>query len=518
MKINYVMKKKFVLMGVFVTLFSFSCTNLDEQVFSQVTADNFFKTSEEQATALAAAYTNLLSIGNHNNLWSDNEVSTDELMIPVKGQDWQDNNQWVRMHRHQYIPTEESINNMWVFLFAGVNICNRLIAQFEAIPGTTATISELRALRALYYFWLMDNFGGVPLVTKFAGAETNPTRNTRVEVYNFVVSELNASIPNMSEFVDNSTYGRLNKFGANALLAKVYLNSGVYSGSGTPAAADLDKAIAACDAIINSGKYGLESNYLSIFATLNDRSKEHIFAVPYDEKFAGGFNFAQMTLHYESQKTFNLAEQPWNGYTTLKEFYDSYDPADERKKSFLVGPQFSSAGVRLTDTGAEPNDPDGAPLTYTPEVNELEPNAFRQGGARIGKFQYKLGARPNLDNDFPIFRYGEVLLMKAEALWRKNNGDAAALTLVNQLRTRAKASALTTLGAPGDAYPGPELLKEYGRECFAEGKRRNDLIRFGKYGEVWFGKTAASAANKTIFPIPQPQIIANPKLTQNPGY
>jgi starch-binding outer membrane protein, SusD/RagB family len=518
MKNNYFMKSRMCLFGVFVTLFTFSCTNLDEKIYSSVTADNFFKTPEEQATALAAAYTNLLGIGNHNSMWSDNEVSTDELMIPVKGQDWLDNNQWVRMHRHQYIATEESLNNMWSFCFAGVNICNRLVAQFEAIPGTTAAIAELKCLRALYYFWLMDNFGGVPLVTALVGAEANPTRATRAAIYSFIVSELTTNIPNLSDKADVSTYGRMNKFGANALLAKVYLNSGVYSGGGTPASADLDKAIAACDVIINSGKYGLESTYLNIFGPTNDQSKEHIFAVPYDEKFAQGFNFGQMTLHYESQKTYNLQAQPWNGYTSLKEFYDSYDVADDRKKSFLVGPQFTSGGVPLTDTGAEPNDPDGPALNFTPAVNELTPNAFRQAGARIGKFAYKLGATPNLDNDFPIFRYGEVLLMKAEALWRKNNGDAAALALVNQLRTRAKAPALASLGTPADAYPGPELLKEYGRECFAEGKRRNDLIRFGKYSELWFGKTATSAASKTIFPIPQPQIVANPSLTQNPGY
>jgi hypothetical protein len=161
MKMRYNMKAKMCLSGALVALLTFSCTNLDEKIYSQVTADNFFKTPEEQATALAAAYTNMLSFGNHNSMWSANEVSTDELMIPVKGQDWLDNNQWVRMHRHEYIPTEESLNNTWSFCFAGVNICNRLIAQFEAIPNSVATISELRAVRALYYFWLMDNFGGI---------------------------------------------------------------------------------------------------------------------------------------------------------------------------------------------------------------------------------------------------------------------------------------------------------------------------------------------------------------------
>lgn len=503
-----------------VAVFSFSCTDLDEKLYSEVTSDNFFQTDEERTTALAAAYTVLYFWGSHNGYFSYQEVPTDEMAIPVKGNDWLDGNQWVFAHRHTYTPLAEGLNNMWNDLFRGVNTCNRLLAQFATIENAEATLAEIRVLRAFYYSLLMDNFGGVPLVTSFEGAEERPSRATRQAVYDFVVAELEANVPLLTKNKDASTYGRFNFYAGQALIADVYLNGFIYKGQAAASTADMDKVIAACDAIINDSKYSLEPNFFSNFSPTNNMAAEHLLAVPYDEKFAGGFNIAQMTLHYESQKTYNLVDQPWNGYTTLEDFYESYDEDDARRRSIIVGPQFSSSGVRLEDTGAEGADPDGRPLTFTPEVNELTPNALRQAGGRVGKFQFKLGARNTLDNDFPIYRYAQVLMMKAEALWRKNNADAAALALVNQVRARAfsPAQPLASLGTVGQTtYPGPVLLQELGREFFAEAKRRRDLIRFGVYGSTWWEKPASTAA-KTIFPIPQPQIVANPNLAQNPGY
>lgn len=513
--------KKLLSIGLLIA-FSFSCTNLDEQLYSQVTQDNFFKTTEEQVTALAAAYTVLYFWGSHNGYFSYQEVTTDEMAIPVKGNDWLDGNQWVFAHRHAYVPQGEGLNNMWNDLFRGVNTCNRLISQFASIEGSANVIAEVKVLRAFYYYLLMDNFGGVPLVTSFEGAETNPVRATRQQIYDFVVSEIETNVPVLSKDRDASTYARFNYYAAKTLLARIYLNSGIYSSTtpgNPPSVANLDKVIAACDEVINSGKYSLESNYFANFASKNEGSGEFILSVPYDENFAGGFNIHQMSLHYESQKTYNLVDQPWNGYTTLQKFYESYDQDDARRRAILVGPQFSSSGARLKDTGAEGSDPDGQDLTFTKELNELTPNALRQAGGRVGKWEYKLGARNTLDNDFPIYRYAEVLLMKAEALWRKNSADAVALALVNQVRARAfePDQPLTSLGTPAEAYPGPAFLQELGREFFAEAKRRQDLIRFGKYNSAWDFKDA-SDPKYNIFPIPAPQIIANPSLTQNPGY
>jgi hypothetical protein len=199
----------------------------------------------------------------------------------------------------------------------------------------------------------------------------------------------------------------------------------------------------------------------------------------------------------------------------LEDFYNSYEDGDDRKAvNFLVGQQYDASGNPLTDTGAEPTDPDGPPLIFTPHVNQLEPNAWRQGGARVGKFEYKNGATNNLSNDFPIFRYGDILMIKAEALCRKNGdwNDATAKALVNQVRARAGVADLSTLTEN-------DFLAERGREMFAEAKRRMDLIRFGKYTDQWGFKTAPDDGEfRILFPIPFAQRNANPSLVQNDGY
>jgi hypothetical protein len=135
---------------------------------------------------------------------------------------------------------------------------------------------------------------------------------------------------------------------------------------------------------------------------------------------------------------------------------------------------------------------------------------LRQAGARINKYQFELGATENMNNDLPIFRYGDILMVKAEALWRLNAGNAEALALVNQIRMRAEVDPYTELTAEN-------LLAERGREVFAEGYRRQDLIRFGKYNDTWWEKPV-SDPSKNIFPIPQEQLNSNSNLTQNPGY
>jgi starch-binding outer membrane protein, SusD/RagB family len=235
-----------------------------------------------------------------------------------------------------------------------------------------------------------------------------------------------------------------------------------------------------------------------------------MFTLPYDANNAGGFNIHQMTFHYSTQQTFELQEQPWNGYTALEEFYNSYEEEDVRKNSLREGPQFRSDGVTpIIDASAEANDPDGPEINFTPNINELAPNALRQAGTRVNKFEIQLGAAPNLSNDFPIFRYSDALLMKAEAAWRQGK-SAVALQFVNQVRERANVAPLTALD--------PDiLLAERGRELFAEGHRRSDLIRFGKYNDAWWEK-AQSAPFRNLFPIPENQLQANPNLTQNPGY
>jgi starch-binding outer membrane protein, SusD/RagB family len=539
------MFNKVLMLAAGLTFFAQSCTDLEEELFSDVTAENFFKTDEEFIAALGQAYRSFAGLGNHSNLWSVQEISSDELVITTKGGDWYDGGVLIQLHQHNWTIDNGFFNNTWQFLYGGVNTCNRLIYQFNQLgtPESKAFVSELRAIRALWYYWLLDSFGNVPLVVDFT--KTDPVGNsTRAQVFAFVESELNAVINDLPEAKDSSTYGRITKWAAYSILTKLYLNAGVYTG--TP---QWQKAADAAQAIIASGKYNLEAVYSDNFSINNQGSNENIFVYPYDKVFADGFNWPMMTLHYASQGVYKLTMQPWNGYAVVEEFYNSYidpvqnpgpqgsvwkglatdanndripdDPTsigtqDKRLTNFVVGPQYNPDGTRATDPGFEgassaAPDPDGAPLTFTPQNNQIYPNGWRQGGARIGKYQYEVGGTNNMSNDFVVFRYSDILLSRAEALWRLNASSSEALSLVNQIRNRA---GVTPYSAPLTA---DKLLAERGREMFAEMTRRQDLIRFDKWGAAWWEKPVSSATYK-LFPIPKQQRDVNSLLTQNPGY
>ncbi|MCK6617903.1 MAG: RagB/SusD family nutrient uptake outer membrane protein [Cyclobacteriaceae bacterium] len=478
-----------------------ACEAPDQELFSVIPKEIQDNTTDPTALKAIAqsAYVPLIGTwGGHNSLWSMHEVSSDEMVIAQKGADWEDGGQWIRMHRHEFNPSEQSIGNGWNYCYSAIGQLNNLLKTYGTNPLLR---SELECVRALVYLWLIDAYGNVPIVTETSTDPTPPT-NTRQEVFNFIESSILSNLDNLRQ---EKTYASMNYYVAQTILAKLYLNAQVYTGT-----AKFTEAAAAANEVINSGLYSLEANYFDNFKTNNSGSNENIFVINYDENNGGGFNLAQMTGHYLTQQTFNLQQQPWNGYATLEDFYNSYAVNDSRRGSFLVGPQFSSTGVRLKDLSAEPGDPDGQDLTFTPEINELAPNSFRQAGARVGKWEFRLGAGPNLSNDFPIFRYSDVLLMRAEALWRLNPSSTEALNLVNQVRSRAGINPLGALTAD-------DLLAERGREMFAEGYRRSDLIRFGKFNDAWWEKPV-SAAFRNLFPIPQGQLLVNPDLVQNPGY
>ncbi|MEX0770481.1 MAG: RagB/SusD family nutrient uptake outer membrane protein [Balneolaceae bacterium] len=527
-----------------------SCTDLTEQVHNQVTADNFFQTDEEFISALGDAYGSLGTYGNHNSITSINETASDEIVITQKGPDWEDGGIWLRHQRHTFRPSEDAINNAWNSMFSGVNNANRLIFQFETVvesgdvseADAAAFIAELEALRAFYYYMLLDNFGNVPIVDSFEGAEENPTQPSsdfaqgRQQVFDFVESELLRALDVVDTDV-SATVGRVNKWVVHMTLAKLYLNAEVYTG--TPRWNDV---ITHTDAIINSGNFSLIGNQLDNFTVDNAGSPEHIFTVPYDEVFFGGFNLVMMTNHILSQPAFNFGSQPWNGYQTQTEFYGSYidpesnpgpqgeviglDPEglkvmgtlDERLDGFLVGFLRDLQGNIIEDAGSFEGETHGNQIFHTPYINELAPNGWRQAGARIHKYEMEVGlAGANMNNDFVIYRYADVLMMKAEALWRMNPNDPTALMLFNQIRQRAGVDPYTSLDAD-------KILAERGREMFYEVVRRQDLIRFeGKEGatrfnDTWQFKETVSDPSRNVFPIPQNQLEANPSLVQNPGY
>ncbi|WP_033412103.1 RagB/SusD family nutrient uptake outer membrane protein [Segetibacter koreensis] len=513
-----------------------SCTKLDETdvLYDQVTTDQFFKTDREFLSAVGAAYTNLY--GYRGSFVNVNEVTSDEIVVPTRGADWGDGGHWVRLKLHTYKPTDSEINGAWNNLYAGISTCNRLISTLEPVgtDQSKAYIAELKVLRAIYYYWLLDTYGNVPLSIDFKNT-TPPPNSTRQQIYDFIekeildnVSQLPKSGPN-----DQATYGRVNYYTGYAALAKLYLNAGIYTGT-----AQWDKAISACDTIINSGKYSLTANYKDNFVKENTGASEFIWAIPYDQVHAKGFNLDMQTLHQESQRTYNVTAQPWNGFASVQEFYQSYiDPTqnpgpqgsvvgldpkgtpttgtlDKRLSNFLVGPQYDATGKRLMDGAVDATDPDGPQLTFTPYINELQPGAWRQSGARIGKWEFYNGMTDNMSNDFAIFRYADFLLVKAEAVARKNNNwnHPIALALVNQIRTQHGGV------APFATMDDKSFLAERGREMFDEAYRRQDMIRFDNYNSSFRFHPADADKHVNILPIPEAQINSNPNLKQNPGY
>ncbi len=488
-----------MLMVVATPILVSSCWELDQEVLDGVTQEqvNSSKNPVLIDVLKASAYSRIVdSWGGHNSIYSIHEVSSDEIAIPQKGADWQDGGLWLRMHRHQWLPSDEPFRNSYNYMNTAIGEINNLLVQY---PDLELLNAELSVLRALVYLWLIDSFGNVPIVTE-ESLGGNPKNNSRQEVFDFIERSVLENVALLSKEPNKTT---MNFYTAHAILAKLYLNAEIYTGTARWADAE-----AMADIVI-SGPYSLSSNFFDNFSVRNGGSTENILTLPYDENNATGFNLAQMTLHYENQFTYDLQEQPWNGYASLEEFYNRFDDADVRKQSFIVGDQFSATGARLLDVQAEATDPNGPPLTFTPRINELAPNALRQAGARVGKYEFADGAGQHMNNDYVLIRLADMILTKAEAAFRQGK-TAAALTAVNQIRSRAGIAPLpdVTLDA---------LYDERGFEMFAEASRRTDQIRFGKWNQPWWEK-GQSEPFRSLFPIPINIVNTNPNFTQNPGY
>lgn len=542
-------KRTFLWILLVPVLLLASCTDLTENINNEVTSGQFFQTDEEFISALGDAYGSLTEYGGNSGITAINEVTSDEIVVGHKGADWEDGGIWIRLHRHTFQPSDDVINDTWNEFFNGVANANRLIFQFQTVvdagdvsqDDADAFIAELRALRAFYYYILLDNFGNVPIVTDFeqdpleTAQPSSDFQTGRQQVFNFIEQEL----LDVVDLVDNdisATVGRVNKWVVHMTLAKLYLNAEVYTGTSR-----WEDVITQTDKIIDSGLYNLTANYFDNFSVDNSGSPEHIFTIPFDQVFLQGFNLHRMTNHILSQPAFNFGAQPWNGFQTVTEFYGLYidpndnpgpqgevvglDPEgstvsgteDERLGNFLVGPLLDLQGTQIVDAGAESSDPNGPPVTHTPFLNELTPGNWRQSGARIAKYEMEIGLSGNhMNNDMVIYRYADVLLMKAEALWRINEADTDALMLVNEIRERAGVD-------PFDNLTADRLLAERGREMFFEVVRRQDQIRFeGEIGQTrfndsWWEKEQSNAI-RNVFPIPDNQLESNPNLLQNPGY
>jgi hypothetical protein len=515
-----------------------ACTDLTEVPYGEITEKNFRPTARDLAALMGPAYTPLRAtwMGWYGNL-DFQEETADAFLTPVRPNGWYDGGTYIRLHEHLWTPTQGQPASLWGNAFRGINAANRVLYQIDSsiVPVADSIkpgiVAELKALRAYYYYLLLDAFGNVPIVTDFTAKDV-PLQSTRQEVYDFVVAELSAALPNLSVARGASTYGRVNRWAARGILARVYLNAEVYVG--TP---HYDQVLVQTQAIMDSGGYALEAQYRAPFARYNETSVENIWAVPYDAVNAPGSSFHMKTLKPELRFVFNLQAQPWGGSASNPQFIDTYDPDDTRLgDTWLTGPHFTPDSAHGYDF-----------VKFVPRIDSTDFN----NGYPVWKYEIYTGETGSSDVDYPILRYAEVLLVRAEALLRTGQADAAA-TLVTQVRQRAfsrtnpsKATVTGTQLMAGSAYnygwydtdgvvkTGPggtpvtgggadvtygRFLDELGWEFAAEGHRRRDLIRFGVFTtKTWFNHTP-NGGYRIIFAIPSGALNTNANLHQNPGY
>lgn len=491
-----------------------SCTKLDKKIYSVEPVGNFFQTPDQIAAGVAPAYTSLQPIPD-GNVMQMNEITSDEIVVPTRGNDWYDGGQWQSLWLHKFKP-DVFVDGGWTDLNNGigrVNFILNILAGLQSKPANYNNIvAELKVVRAFYILEFMDMFGNIPLVTDYNTDPSKVVQKDRATVYAFLESELTTNIPLLSTTVDKTTYGKMTQFGGYMILAKLYMNAQVYTGT-----AQWAKAVTALNQVINSGKYILQPNYFDNFSITNQGSSENILVVPADKvSITSVNNWEMQTLHYQSQQTFGLSGQPWNGFCSTADVYNKYDANDVRRTQFLVGQQYAADGVTpLTDTQT------GLPLIFDPNVTSISSaaDAFRLVGARNIKYHPESGTAGGQSNDMVIFRLADADLMLAEA--SMHTGDlGTALTMVNKVRERSSAADWTAADLTFD-----NLLAERSRELMWEGWRRNDLIRFEvATGTHYFTgarnpvKTDDGDQHTFIFPIPAPELISNPNLKQNPQY
>jgi hypothetical protein len=501
-----------------------ACTDLTETPLSSITPENFYKNSDEVMGGLASVYAQLRNIfpgtDGDPGYWALSEVSTDEMIVPTRGSDWGDNGRWIELHNQTWTANSPAgltfINNSMREAWKGVTRANVLLAALPnvAVANKAVIEAELRTLRALYYYKLMDLFGGVPIVTT---TEIMPrAKNTRLEVFNFIDTELNAVRTVLPPSWPPESNGRMTRGAADAILANMYLNAAVFN-KDNPSATSYNSCmtvqiggVTACQAAINAadrvlnGPYTLAADQRLNFAYNNHTSPEIILAAKFINDPDLGFHLIQSSLHYNQ-----FSSSPWNGFSMVADQYRTFDANDQRRQAFLVGPQNNvETGLPVTERA-----PSTARLSFTVDIiNQLD--ARENEGIRF----YKWPADPNHaqqgnGNDFAYFRLAEMYIIKAEALNEITPGSPAALLLINQVRARAFATP-----QPLATIDRAAILRERGFEFAVEGKRRQDLIRFGQFTRPWEFKTTASGAHRVLFPIPQTQLDANPLLVQNPGY
>lgn len=541
------MKKhiKIMIATAIITLTA-SCTDLDVDVKSKYTE---YPTESEVALEAKMAdvyYAFRSALGNNYNRIQT--FSSDEATGLSFNGDYYDGSENVNPTLHNF-KAEDFPASYWSDLSSGITRCNKVIDELGESTDklTLSYIASARAMRAFYHFILMDSYGDVPILDKLYDESEAIERSSRKDVAEFIESELLESIPYLSEENNAATYGKPNKWMAEALLMKLYINWAVYTcgdvatyDAASAANSKLNDCVKYCDEIIAGGLFNLNDPFRKKFMYNNGvHITDFIYAMPYDRVSAQG-------MYYGRYRTFRRIDdglptgyyggkmvQSCAGITVMNpEFADLFSlEGDDRNDAVLGGKVFihDLAGEATDEPYIYNNDQ----LEFTKIITLVtggeeqlnagaNANGWRQGYRSIKFYpnvsEYSQYTR-NQSNDVPIFRYADIILTKAEAILRgatATNGDTPE-SLFNQIRSYVNAPLLNHTPSL------QELLDERGREFFDENWRRNDMIRFGTFeSEYGFHKQGFPNANfdksHRILPVPQSVLNENTNWKQNPGY
>ena len=555
------MKRYRFLFLLLAALFMTSC--LDEHPKDQLDEDAIYGSASDIYINAVASLYNYIGGANESEgiqgtcrgIYDYNTLTTDEAMIPIRGGDWYDGGLWNAMYQHRWSADDQSLYDTWKYLYKVIVLANK---SLDIISNKSALLSaaqqeeyraEIRAIRAMFYYYAMDMFGRIPLVLSSAEqlhSSLFQGQTDRSSIFQFVFQELQQVLPSLPDQHSNKEgnyYGRITQPVVNFLLAKLALNAEIYmyddwtqGYASRPKGSDIHFSVPASDASLRNGDkvdcrklnawetciyycdklaeegYVLESDDSFNFSTHNETSKENIFTIPMDKNiYTNQFHYLFRSYHYTHGGVLGWGSENGTSATISTMKANHFGEADEDvrcKMNFVAGVVKVDGHELLMDNGK--------PLEYQPfEVAQNLTNSkfVKTAGARMAK--YEVDRNSYMDgklqsNDIVLFRYADALLMKAEAKVRNGeNGDEE----LNRIRAR--------VGMPYRKATLDNILEERLLELVWEGWRRQDLIRFGKFTGAYDLRTplqGESSGYTTVFPIPQKCIDLNSELVQNKGY
>lgn len=532
-----------ILLVALATMMTTSC--LEEEIRDQLYEDDIYNNANNiYINAVAVLYNYIGGStdseglqGTCRGIYDYNTLTTDEAMIPIRGGDWYDGGLWENMYQHKWSPNDLPLYNTWKYLYKVVVLANKSLYIIDKYSKhlteeqRVAYETEVRAVRALFYYYIMDMYGRVPLVTSYNEKQDEVVQSERSELFWFIVNELQEVadfLPNEHSNKMGNYYGRVTMPVVHFLLAKLALNAEIYCDDNwTDGVAQNGKeiyftvdgeqlnawqtCIMYCDKLSEAG-YQLEGDYSYNFAVHNENSNENIFTIPLDKNlYAPQFWYLFRSRHYNHGGALGGASE--NGtsanISTVLAYGYGTDELDARfEKNFYAGTVVVDGKIVMMDNGK--------PLEYMPlelKLNLTGSPYVKTAGARMAKYEvdrtsHSDGRQP--DNDIVLFRYADALLMRAEAKVR--NGEDGSYEM-NEVRNR--------VGMPYREATLENILEERLLELVWEGWRRQDMVRFGLYHKSYDQRIQLPEEKNgytTVFPIPQKCIDLNPRLKQNLGY